>query len=236
VLKFKIGAITDRDLGQFEKHKEIVAKATFADLNNLLRLLLVLEGDMKVYPLPETAMLLALCKWCGESQTVAVQSEPVEKIEPEEKEEVEVDVVAEEKNLAIVEKEEEKILRKVKKTSQSQFTLEEVQQNWNVFLGRVRPINAHVVALLRSTRPTEIADDTLVLEVFFRFHKDKLGERKILDMLCTQLTEVIGTPVNIELRLAEKSTKPTTAVTKSDVVEVPRGDDLSKIAEEIFLK
>lgn len=213
ILKFKIGAITDEGLGDFEENKEVIAKAAFEDLTSLLKMLLVLEGDMKLYPLPETSILLAVCKWCGEQEV---------------KELKEVKHVVEEKK-----EEEPKV--KVSKSGSSAVTLAQVEENWGDFLNRVRPINAHVVALLKSTRPTEIVGDTLILEVFFRFHKDKLGERKILDSLCSILTEVMGTPLNIQLKLAERLTRPTVAVVKSDVVEIP-GEDLTKIAEEIFLK
>lgn len=253
ILKFKIGVRREGELGKWENYKEIISGASFADVHGLMRLLLVLEGDMRLYPLPETAMLVAICKWCGDCEvkekSQSVKSEEVggvsdvvkvEKVIEVKKIEKEQDPEATEAAEVVDEKGKveikvETVPLKKKKSSGSSVTLAQIESGWNEFLNRIRPVNAHVVALLKSTRPTEINDDTLVLEVFFRFHKDKLSERKIMDLLCLTMSDIIGSPINLELRLAQRSTKPTSAVVKSDVLEIG-GDDLSKMAEEIFLK
>ena len=56
-----------------------------------------------------------------------------------------------------------------------------------------------------------------------------------MDMLCTALSDLVGQKLALKMELAGRTSKPTLAVSKSDVAE-PQSQDLSKIAEEIFLK
>ena len=122
---------------------------------------------------------------------------------------------------------------KVLKNSTSGFS--DIEKNWQEFLNKVRPLNAHVVALLRSTKPLDYDGESLMLEVFYRFHKDKLEEPKIVRMLDTVLEEVMGKTIKLKFSLAKRDSKPTIAVNRSDVIDV-KADELEMIAQEIFSK
>ena len=113
--------------------------------------------------------------------------------------------------------------------------MEDVREHWSEFVTKVRPINAHVVALLRSTRPVDFDGDTLYLEVFFRFHKEKLEEQKIRALLETTMSEILGSDIFFKMSLADNRSRPTKVVAASDVAEVDN-EELSKIAAEIFSK
>ncbi len=102
-------------------------------------------------------------------------------------------------------------------------------------MAKVKPVNAHVFALLRSTRPSEFDGATLILEVFFRFHKEKFEEPKIMDLLCESLSAVLGKKVRFKFTLAERGSKLPSAVRASNVSEID-SSELSKIAQEIFSK
>ena len=113
--------------------------------------------------------------------------------------------------------------------------LAQIEQGWGEFLNKVKGQNVHVVALLRSTKVLAFDGTDLTLEVFYRFHKDKLEEQKIRVMLEGILSEIVGKIIRLKFVLAQKESKPTRQVELSDVVEPP-SEELAKIAQEIFSK
>lgn len=124
---------------------------------------------------------------------------------------------------------------KVGQAKKPKGSIKVIKKNWDKFLKKVRLINAHVEALLRSTRPIEFDGANLTLEVFYRFHKQKLEEPKIIKMLDSVMEEVVKERVKMRFTLASDDTRPPRIVAKSDVVEIGN-QDLEKMAQEIFSK
>ena len=114
-------------------------------------------------------------------------------------------------------------------------TMSQVEAVWGDFLARMKPVNAHLVAILRATKPTEFDGEKLTLATFYRFHKDKLEEPKILAACEKILEEVLDQKIHLKIALANRWDKPPKAVSGSDVVEV-ESSDLASIASEIFSK
>ena len=110
-----------------------------------------------------------------------------------------------------------------------------IERHWQEFLNKVKPVNAHVVALLKSTRPSEFDGVNLTLEVFYRFHKEKLEEPKIMMMLSRVIEEVMGDKINFKFVLAERGAKKPTVVAASDVVDTGEYK-LEDAVVEIFSK
>lgn len=79
-----------------------------------------------------------------------------------------------------------------------------VLEKWPQVLSAVKPYNHSLVALLRASRPKEIVSDTLTLEVFYKFHKEKLEERKNRDILEKVLSDIMGRTIKVKFVLAEK--------------------------------
>lgn len=232
VLFIKIGIkdemFSDLSGEQFARLQLISGQFDLDRLQSLIRLILVAEGEAKLYPLPQIPLVLAACKYCGQDQ--------------EEKEEAVTEgsqvlrKTAEKEDIALDKKiETGKVATYGKKTKQSLKTLSDIEKKWEAFLLRVKNVNAHVVALLRSTRPTDFDGDNLTVEVFYRFHKDKLTEPRIIKMLDEMFSEIVGDKVRLNFVLAQKETKPTKSVSVSDVVEIS-DKDIEKIAVEIFSK
>lgn len=117
-------------------------------------------------------------------------------------------------------------------SGKGKYKLEDVQGKWTDILKVVKPHNHSVEALLRSTRPLEFDGGNLMLEVFYKFHKDKLETDKCRQIVEDAVGEVFGMgPVRLELKLGERV--PRVEVVREDVV----GDvevDIVKAAEEIF--
>ena len=112
--------------------------------------------------------------------------------------------------------------------SKSKFKLEDVIVKWPEILKAVRPKNHSVEALLRSTRPVDIEGSALILEVFYKFHKDKLESQRCREIVEQSIGDVLNTdPIRVELRLGQKSKKEEVS---AETIE----EDIVKAAEEIF--
>jgi len=111
------------------------------------------------------------------------------------------------------------------------FSLSLVSEKWDEILKAIRPFNHSLEALLRSARPKEILPDgKLVIEVFYKFHKDKLSDSSNIDVLQKVLRNVLGITPKIAYVLGEK---------KSDQPSLqdsggPNGDSLVEAALEVF--
>lgn len=108
------------------------------------------------------------------------------------------------------------------------FKLIDVTEKWTEIMKAVRPMNHSVEALLRSTRPMDFDGERLTLEVFYKFHKDKLETEKCRTIVEGAVGSVFGVgPVKLSLKLGDKKNKSSEV---SGVVE----DDIVKAAEAIF--
>lgn len=128
----------------------------------------------------------------------------------------------------------------------SNVSLEEIQIRWKEVLLAVRPRNHSVEALLRATRPINLAGGVLTLEVFYKFHKDQLETEKCRRIVEEVASEFLGMPINLKCILGEKKPATTNVTeekkdyTDKSVQSVVPGNgettdmDIIKVAEEIF--
>jgi len=127
----------------------------------------------------------------------------------------------------------------------SPLQLAEILAKWPEVLEKVKPLNHSVQAFLKATRPLGLEEGFLTLEVFYKFHKDQLESdkcRRIVEDVCG---EVYCSPVKVKLILGEKPKNvvapakaemisPMAEEIKKTVEDLPSGEDLVKLAEEIF--
>lgn len=112
--------------------------------------------------------------------------------------------------------------------SKGKYKLEDVKEKWTDILKDVRPKNHSVEALLRSTSPMGFDGQDLLLEVFYKFHKDKLETEKCRQLVEESVQSVFGiSTVHLKLKLGVKSKS-------DDISEAVVGDDIVKAAEKIF--
>jgi DNA polymerase-3 subunit gamma/tau len=110
------------------------------------------------------------------------------------------------------------------------LTLEDVKKRWEDFLKAVKPYNHSLEALLRSCRPKEISPEgNLSIEVFYRFHKDRLSVVGNASILGKVMSTVFGCAPTINYVLTEKEKEP-------DKVPNPSsgGEELVSAALEAF--
>lgn len=79
-----------------------------------------------------------------------------------------------------------------------------MEAKWQEILTEVKPHDHSLVALLRASRPTEIKENFLTLEVFYKFHKEKLEEKKNRDILEKVVSDIMGKDLKIKFVLTEK--------------------------------
>ncbi len=84
------------------------------------------------------------------------------------------------------------------------FTVEKLLEYWKDIIEALKPFNHSVAGVMRSARPREIRDDTLIIETQYKFHQERLSEVKVRDMLSTVLKKLFGVQVKVEVVLTEK--------------------------------
>lgn len=108
---------------------------------------------------------------------------------------------------------------------------------WKQLLAKVKTQNFSLEALLRAARPVSFDGQDVTVSVFYKFHKDKLEEenhRRVLEQI---LCDLLGAQtVRLFFVLGEK---PKTVVADDSVIiseekENSKGEDIAKMAEEIF--
>lgn len=110
-------------------------------------------------------------------------------------------VEEEKKTEKVTEMEAEEEIKEVK------VELAEVEEKWGNILGAVKPYNHSVEAFLRAARPKKIKDGKLLIEVFYKFHKEKLEEEKNRKIVEMGLLKVFGGAVRFDCVLAEADSK-----------------------------
>ncbi len=96
---------------------------------------------------------------------------------------------------------------------------------WDTVLNTVRTYNHSLEALLKSSRPLKIEDGSLILEVFYKFHKERLEEPRNRNILEKVFKEVAGLPIKVRCILGEKENPPN---------QTDSFDNIERSAVEVF--
>jgi len=110
--------------------------------------------------------------------------------------------------------------------------LKDIEANWDRLLETVKPLNHSVAAFLRAARPKEVRGRTIILEVFYQFHKDKLEEernRRIVEEGLAKICSSNGLRMRCILGRREGKEPPARSGPKEE-----KKDELYQIAKEIF--
>jgi DNA polymerase-3 subunit gamma/tau len=106
---------------------------------------------------------------------------------------------------------------------------------WKNILVAVRPVNASIEGLLRSSRPVSYDGKTLTLGVFYKFHKERLEDVRHRKLLEEVIAKVLNTPTRVVCILVEPPPKKIMEEAKTETVLTESKDtDIIKAAEEIF--
>jgi len=89
---------------------------------------------------------------------------------------------------------------------QTKIKVEDIYSKWKELLAEVKPYNHSVEAFLRAARPVSISGDRVEVEVFYKFHKERLEDSRNRKIVEKGLENVLGVPLVFDCRLAEKGT------------------------------
>lgn len=102
--------------------------------------------------------------------------------------------------------------------------VEAIVAKWGDLLEGVRPLNHSVEALLRAARPLSVDKDFLTLEVFYKFHKERLDSEKCRVIVEEVASQLLGNPVRLKCVLGEKNSQK----------QQEESHDIIEVASEIF--
>jgi DNA polymerase III subunit gamma/tau len=195
------------------------------------KLIKLIEGLDRAYEQMKTAavMQLPLEIWVIENSKIQIpssnQSEPIKNIQTEKKVfEIKKEVVIEE-----VRGEVNPPMPMATAGQEGKYSLEDLVGKWPEIMKVVKPKNHSVEALLRSTKPLGFDGVALELEVFYKFHKDKLETEKCRQIVESSVSEVFGlNSTKLRLKLGQKSKAAKEEVTANV------DEDIIKAAQEIF--
>jgi DNA polymerase-3 subunit gamma/tau len=85
-----------------------------------------------------------------------------------------------------------------------EFSVEKLQQHWNVIIDEVKKANNSISGVLRSAKPKEIQGDTLIIETAYSFHKDKLSEPTSKEVITHAIKQLFGESIKLEIILIKK--------------------------------
>lgn len=108
---------------------------------------------------------------------------------------------------------------------------EELETHWREIMKQVKNKNHSVEALLRACKPAGFDGQSLNVEVFYKFHKDRLEQAAYRDLVEAVASEVLKTNSVRMICFLSKTKKKA-----SDVVNITvnQDEDVAKLAEEIF--
>jgi len=106
--------------------------------------------------------------------------------------------------------------------------VKDIANKWGEVLVAVKPYNHSVEAFLRAARPISLKGNLLTMEVFYKFHKERLEEPKNREIVLKGLAKVFGKDFDF------KCIQTTPTATRVKMLEQSGGQAEKKV-EEIFV-
>jgi len=191
-------------MGVEEEMVEALKNFDASQIKGLISLFSRAAGELRFSPIPQLPLELAVVEWCDDKI-----SNP---------------------------KSQMSNLKKKDSLSQSQnssfklqiSSLRQIEEKWAEILTKIKPQNHSIEALLKATKIKDFQDGWLTLEVFYKFHKERLETEKCRRIVEETVEKVIGIPVKLKCILGERKNNPT--IEQSNNEEV----DILEVANEIF--
>jgi len=150
-----------------------------------------------------------------------------EKIKPTEQieESVELESKIPKKNSKKESKESKEILND--KINDVFIDIERIRDKWKEVVMRIKPFNHHLVAFLAKSKPVSLRGRKLELLVAYKFHKQRIEQKKSSDAITKVIKEVYGIPLDIYCRIDE-------SMKVKELSDDLNTDSNEELVEEIF--
>lgn len=111
---------------------------------------------------------------------------------------------------------------------------DQILATWSEYLTNLTPKNHSVAGLLRSAKPKQLNDDCLVIEVFYKFHKEQLEQEVKRAMLEEEAANLWGVKM-VKCVLGERPVMKRGVEKEIENISGKIEDpDVIKVAEEVF--
>lgn len=145
-------------------------------------------GQMKISPIAELPLELAVMEYCGKDSALPPQEEKKQVVEKIEKKEVVKEAVKDDVD-----------------TDTGLVSIEKLIESWKDVIEAVKPYNHSIAGVLRSVHPKGLSGKTFTIETQYAFHKDRLSEPKVRDILSVVLKKLFGVKLTVEIVLSPKT-------------------------------
>jgi len=82
--------------------------------------------------------------------------------------------------------------------------ISDIQDKWSDVLKELATLNSSIHALLKASTPIDIQGSSIILEVLYAFHKERLESAKNRKLVERALTSVFGLPMHLKCSLSKK--------------------------------
>lgn len=214
------------------------------DFMNLIGLFTKAATEMKTTPILQLPLEMAVIEWCEDNPAKKTTNPVAGKSTIAEKG-VKTDFSSEDKNNSVKEnvdnphkqlnsqefslKADENFDKNSKNVNEGSEdnnskignnTLQAIISKWGDLLEGVKPLNHSVEALLKAARPLKMDKGFLVLEVFYKFHKERLDSDKCRSIVEEVASDLLGNQVRIKCVLGQKQKQAASEQEKNDIMEV----------------
>lgn len=212
------------DLGETAK-KDLEAlreEISFAEIVTLLDLLLARKQEIKQSPLPQLPFEMAVIEWCEASTPASVRPQektvaqhtpvapktlpPIQKTEviapPQKHDTIEVPAITPEpvKDSTSL----EPVLEPTVPLGDTVCTLRDVEMKWPEFIRTIEAQSPSLVFILKMSKLLRVENNCIYLSVQYKFHADKLVDKKIQPMLQNLFSTLLNTKILINVVVQEK--------------------------------
>ncbi len=209
-----------------------IKEFTKDDLINLIDVMNKAYSEIGSVPVEELPLELAVITWCGGMQT----KNNVTGGNNEEKTEVtikvqDVEIIQETK----VQAEATDVVVPIQEQAAMGEDMKVEDGAWKNILEQIKPINASMEALLRSSKPLSYNGKVLTLGVYYKFHKERLEESKHRKILEEVVGKVLQSATKVCCVLVEPPPKKVFEESRNETILTENKDkNIADIAEKMF--
>lgn len=154
-------------------------------------------GQMKISPITELPLELAVMEYCGKDAVVQTKVQEPARIAPA-------------RNASHTEAGGTQSvaggggLQSDPGGDTDLVSIEKLIESWKDVIETVKPYNHSIAGVLRSAHPKALSGNTVTIETQYAFHKDRLSEPKVRDILSVALKKLFGVKLSVEIVLSPK--------------------------------
>jgi len=157
------------------------------ETKELILVIIKAYSEIKFSILPQLPLELAVVEWCSQGEVSGI------KYQVSSEAEINSDFKREEKDI------KDSNSQPTKTTSSSGLHASKHDNILESLIENVGKDNFSIAGVLRGCAIKSFDNKSLVLSTEYKFHKERLSDKKVIDMLENKLKEIIGKEINVEI-------------------------------------